>query len=765
MVGLALAAAAGASALHLGVPLPWTLLSLLFLLRPHPPSPRPALLLAFLAGGLLTHMDLRERARDCRYHLPEGQPLHLEGRLQGRVVGGRGEILPRGRGGTGGGECRQRLRFVIPEEAGRDRGPEDSPGKLLRPGRELILHGSWRRGRVDPGLPPLYAGYLRVDSVGPAAGRGTGGWPGAAFRLRGRVQERLGLLFPRQRALAEALVLARKEGLDRDVRDAFARAGTAHLLAISGFHVGVVAGLLLLLAGLPGLPHPLRFGAASLGVWAYVLGIGAPDAAVRAASILSVLALGRVLDRPVASMGALATAFLLFFVLDPGCLVRPGFQLSFAGALGLVLWARSTAGHLRRRAAFLPRALATGVAAGVSATLATLPLVAWHFGRVSLVGIPVTLLATPLVTLAIPGIFASLLLSLLHPALGGLVARGVELDLHLLGELVQWAADLPVAAAWVGRPAVVAGTVGCGMGLVLHRALPSSSGPSRRRVGALAVLGALLLAPVLSRVPAAGSMELIVFDVGQGDALAIRSPANRWLLVDAGPRTESFDAGARVVLPYLRRRGVSGLEALILTHPDMDHVGGSAAILQALPVETVADPGVAAGKEVFLRALEVAKAREVPWRILEAGDSLNLDGVAMRVVSPDTLLPDANASSLVLELRFGAFAALLTGDAPREREEVLLSRLLSPGIHVLKVGHHGSRTSTSPELLERIRPEVAIVSAGRRNRFGHPHPVVLELLREGGVKILRTDREGLVRIRARKDGTYGIRTSREGGPA
>jgi competence protein ComEC len=179
----------------------------------------------------------------------------------------------------------------------------------------------------------------------------------------------------------------------------------------------------------------------------------------------------------------------------------------------------------------------------------------------------------------------------------------------------------------------------------------------------------------------------------------------------------------------------------------------------------VADPGVAAGKEVFLRALEAARGREVPWRILEAGDSLNLDGVAMRVVSPDTLLPDANASSLVLELRFGAFAALLTGDAPREREEVLLSRLLSPRIHVLKVGHHGSRTSTSPELLERIRPEVAIVSAGRRNRFGHPHPVVLELLREGGVEILRTDREGLVRIRARKDGTYRIRTSREGGPA
>jgi competence protein ComEC len=261
-------------------------------------------------------------------------------------------------------------------------------------------------------------------------------------------------------------------------------------------------------------------------------------------------------------------------------------------------------------------------------------------------------------------------------------------------------------------------------------------------------------------------LELVVLDVGQGDALLVRSPANRWILVDAGPRTDRFDAGARTVLPYLRRRGARSLEAVVLTHPDMDHVGGASALLQEFPVETVLDPGEAVGKGVFLDALEAARERGVPWQVLEAGDSLNLDGVALRVLAPEpddsgvdeSRKTDSNEASLVLELRFGDFAALLAGDAPAVSELRFLPRILSRQVQVLKVGHHGSSTSTTRKLLARVRPETALISAGRRNRYGHPDRAVLDRLRAAGTRIHRTDLEGNLVVKARRDGRYEVST-------
>ena len=250
----------------------------------------------------------------------------------------------------------------------------------------------------------------------------------------------------------------------------------------------------------------------------------------------------------------------------------------------------------------------------------------------------------------------------------------------------------------------------------------------------------------------------MVLDVGQGDATLIRSPGGRWILVDTGPRTQSFDAGERRILPYLEQRGVESLEVLILTHPDMDHVGGAASLLARIPVGRVLGPGVPAGTGVFVDALESAQDAGVPWSSIQAGDSLNLDGMALRVLAPergreDRESGDPNALSVVLELRFGAFYALLTGDAPAASEREFLPRILSTRITALKVGHHGSATSTSPALVLKTRPELALVSVGRRNRFGHPAPDVVGRLRKVGARVIRTDLNGNLVLRVGEDGT------------
>jgi competence protein ComEC len=177
----------------------------------------------------------------------------------------------------------------------------------------------------------------------------------------------------------------------------------------------------------------------------------------------------------------------------------------------------------------------------------------------------------------------------------------------------------------------------------------------------------------------------------------------------------------------------------------------------------VVDPGTAVGKEVYLDVLEAAQERGIRWGVRGSGDSLNFDGIALRFLAPDSAgraqaVSDANAASLIVELRYGAFTALLTGDAPVEAEERALEGLLSRRIQVLKVGHHGSATSTSPALLERGRPEAAIISVGRRNRYGHPHPGILERLEAGMVQVFRTDEDGAVVLKARRDGSYRIRS-------
>ncbi|NIP57561.1 MAG: MBL fold metallo-hydrolase [Gemmatimonadetes bacterium] len=484
------------------------------------------------------------------------------------------------------------------------------------------------------------------------------------------------------------------------------------------------------------------------------------------------LAAGRVRGTPVLPLGGLASAFLLLLLVDPGALLRPGFQLSFAGVAGLILGARPLEGVLAGPdPGALRRSIASPVAAAIAATLATLPLVAWHFGRVPLVGIPATLLTTPLVALAIPGIVAALLLSTVAPGPAHFLAGGVELLLDAAVAATELAAGLPGAAPWVPRSWVPAGVLGVVAGAVMAARLDGVTGWRRRVLLLVGCLSALIAVPGAEAVARRGALEMAFLSVGQGDAVALRSPAGRWILVDAGPRSGSFDAGARRVVPWLRRRGVGRLEALILTHPDLDHLGGAPAVLSSLEVGGVLDPGVADPRVPFGEALEAARRREVGWWGADPGRTLFLDGVEVRVLHAGPPPPGAavdprgsesNAHSVVLLVSYGGFRALLTGDAPAAVEGWIV-RDLGGSVDLLKVGHHGSRTSTSLKLLEAARPELAVISVGWRNRFGHPHRVVLDRLRGIGARILRTDLHGTVIVRAARDGSWSVEAERDPG--
>jgi competence protein ComEC len=748
------------------------------------PFSLPGALLLALMGGLLSGAaTVRSQGEDCRLRL-EGR-LEVEGRFQTRVEPGRTAPF--------------RVEAGLPEcgvTVLRVRWPAGAP--VPPTGTRMEVAGRWEgRSFPEPGRA-LWAGRLLIEgssgeeaAADPFRSLAGGDLPGRVLRVRGMVQDRIHHLWEDRAPMVEALVLARREGLDPGLRDAFGLSGTAHLLAISGFHVGVVAGLLLGLLRLAGFrPRAAAVGAAG-GSWLYVLAIGAPDAALRAAVLLTLLAAARLRGRPPMSVGTLSTAFLLLLLWDPGGLASVGFQLSFAGTLGLVVLRRPLEDWvqgLRVRAGLRPlrrgpaastgdrwlRAGSEGFVAGVAATLPTLPLLAWHFDRVSLVGIPATLLVSPVVALAIPGIGASLGLSTLVQGLGGFLAGGVGLLLAGVEMGVRGAAGLPGASVWVSRPALLGGGATGVLALVLlHRTRAGRIRAGTRR-GMAVLLGAsaTVLLPLL---PGPRVLELHMIDVGQGDALAIRLPGGGWIGVDAGPSGPGWDAGARRVVPYLRRQGARRLEALVLTHAHLDHVGGAAAVLRQLPVRGVMDPSRVTASVAWLEALQEARARRVSWWPAEAGREVRRDGVTIRVLHPPLhpggrtgigVIPsedegpgtDPNQVSVVLLVTWEGASLLLTGDAYAPVEEAVLDHI--PPLTVLKAGHHGSRTSTGQRLLEATRPSLTQIPVGDGNRYGHPHPEVLSRLEASGSQVWRTDRDGDIRVRIRPGGRWEVRAGR-----
>jgi competence protein ComEC len=715
--------------------------------------PRPGagvwVLLTLPLGTLSADAALRSAEGDCRQELADGAAVAVTGWFEARP--GRGTAPFRVVGGMG---CQTVLRAVLA-----------SDDLDLRTGERVRARGEWRRSKragVDPGR----RGVLLLRSAERWDGASTG--PGASTRTRARIEEKVQRLFPSEWPLVDAIVLAGTASLDRELRDRFAAAGVVHLLAISGFHVGVVAGLVLALLALAGVPprsaHLIGAGAA----WVYVAFLGFPSAATRAGLLIAGLALVRLRGAPASGLGLLSTAFLGLLVADPLRLAQIGFQLSFAGALGLTLGAATLATYLARRR--LPRAAASTVAAGVAATLLTLPLVAVHFGRVSLIGIPMTVLLSPLFALAIPWTIVALALEPLWGGGAAFIARAAEGVLIAVRVVVDWAGPKPWAATEVGLPLLLALAGGAAAGWSLVRRRGAMRASVRVTVLALATAAALLVVPIGQRLTQAGRLEVIMLDVGQGDAILVRTPANRWVLIDAGPSGRGFDAGARTVIPFLKRRGVDRIAVLFLTHADLDHVGGAAAVLSTLAVGSVVDPGFPSATATYVEVLRTAARAAVPWTVARRGMTWTLDGVTLRALTPLPPAPESsmdpsatrvegtetNAASLVLMLEYGDFSLLLTGDAPQDVESRLLRDGALTDIDVLKVGHHGSGTSTSWDLLSRITPELALISVGRRNRYGHPHPSVLRRLQRAGVETERTDLSGGIRVRAGADGAWSV---------
>jgi competence protein ComEC len=393
----------------------------------------------------------------------------------------------------------------------------------------------------------------------------------------------------------------------------------------------------------------------------------------------------------------------------------------------------------------------------VGAFLVTAPIVAHHFEVIAPVSIIAGVPAIPLTSLALIGVASALIFDPLLPPVASLLASGTGAAIDLLDWIAKISAEMPYGSGPIARPPWWSWTVATSIGLGAAHAVRASGRRLRYIVGTGSTIATLVVWPILTP-DRRSEFEIHFLDVGQGDAIAIRTPEDRWVLVDTGPASSDFDAGARRVVPFLQDRGARRIEALVLTHPDLDHIGGAAAVLDALPVGFVFEPGLAVGKDSYVDLLGVVDSTDTEWRAARSGRTLRLDGATFDFLWPDPEFVDAggdaNQISAVLRVTYRAFTMLLTGDAGTEIEQRLVDRHdTSLRALMLKLGHHGSETSTGEEFLDIVQPEIVIVSAGRRNRYGHPAPAVMDRVTRRGIPVARTDLEGTISFSVSEDGS------------
>ncbi len=546
-----------------------------------------------------------------------------------------------------------------------------------------------------------------------------GGIQGFGDRLRDRVERAIGRgASGVRRGIVLGVVLGEDEGLPADVQRDFRASGLYHLLAVSGQNVAFLAAGVFCLGWLFRLSRIVRELSTLAVIAAYVLAVGWQPSVARAAVAGALVSLAWLASRPRDRWYFLAFGALVLLLWMPTSVLDPGFQLSFAAVAAIFV----AVPRLQSRLAGypVPPRLADGLAVAAACGLVTAPILLFHFGRAPLYTVPANLLAEPSMPLVLG---LGLLASVVDPISPSAAAS--------LGWLAGWAAawlEL-VARVFGGLPSAQIGThlalvlvAGTGAAwFVVPRARRNLATPTRRGPAVLAACGAVLLAavwivalrpaPVAWTAPAA--FRVTFLDVGQGDSTLLETPTVR-VLVDEGP-PEADVAG------QLARMGIRSLSAIVLTHPQRDHVGGAAAVLRSIHVGEVLDPGLAATGPESEEALAVARQRHVPVRVVREGTRFRAGRLRIRVLWPEdagTPSEDPNQNAVVLVASYRATDVYLSADA----ESDVTSRLPLPDVEIMKVAHHGSEDPGLADELGTLRPEVAVISCGRHNEYGHPTP-------------------------------------------
>ncbi len=636
------------------------------------------------------------------------------------------------------------------------------------------------------------AGRARLDVIGYRRRRPASSIAAIRSRLGGFIDAHLTGV---PRAEMRALIIGDRGGIDAALRRRFALTGLAHVLVISGLHLGFVAAAaffamrlaMLLAPGLTarGYANKAAAVAGALAAAAYAAVAMPHVSTARALIMVLAYALAIVADRARALLASLALAAIAICLAMPGSTADIGFQLSFVSVLAIVLGMRRFTPWWRRRffvrdavrpaPGRFPRAagaLAGYVAVSFWALLGVAPLTAYHFNQFSAVGVIANSIVVPI--MAIGGVIAGLMacaLGMAAPALGVPLLKLAGWSLAAGTSLAGWFARWPAAYFRTFTPSAL--EVGFTYGLLLlwltrpiergpFRAPvrePGASATRRRRICCLLLLSALAADAAWwahDRWFHRG-MRVTFLSVGEGDAAVVRFANGRVMLIDAGGAWPGgFDFGERVVARYLWSRKIMRVDYLVVSHPDLDHFGGMAFIARNFAPRELWAPNAIKPEPTYTALLSEIAAERVPVRFVDSSmPPLLVGGASVRCLSPapGEVARRDNNLSLVLRVGDGRRSVLFTGDIEAAGERAMLARADAQQLSatVLKAPHHGSRTSSSPALVAAVHPRIVVLSLGRRNIFGFPAPEVVDRYRASGARVFRTDLDGALSVDFARD--------------
>jgi competence protein ComEC len=604
------------------------------------------------------------------------------------------------------------------------------------------------------------------------------------YSLRERLSTSLARALPEpQGSLAQAILLGLRGNIPDSLNQAFSRTGTAHILAISGLNISIVIAMFLSLGILVfGRQRSIYIWLTLALTWLYTLLAGMNPPVIRAAIMGSLFLIAAYLGRQGSAIIALAFAAAVMVGIQPQLLWSVSFQLSFLAMAGLVLfypyfqtWGRKgvTAVFGDREALVATGSMITdGFAASLAAIVAVGPLIAYNFGVVSLVALPATFFSLPalpaiIVTAALVA-FAGLLASLVAQILGWLA----WLFLSYLVFLVQGFDALPFSSFQIatistwriwGYYAILAGVIAflnyrnqladfssrltSGIKRVAEGIPKPRLGFSTKWLILPLLVVAILVWSVALTTPD-DKLHVSFLDVGQGDAILIQTPNGQDILIDGGPDSQNISLELSEKLPFWDRT----IDLMVCTQPHADHVTGLVEVLQIYKVKQVLEPGVSYNSSIYQEWLRLIEDKGIEYNIARAGQEIDLgNGIKIEVLNPPEGLwegtsDDVDNNGVVLRMSWGKLSFLFTADIREDVEFELIGQRANLKSTVLKVAHHGSRTSTTLQFLAAVDPEVAVISVGEDNPFGHPSPEVLERLidRLGEDNVYRTDEDGTI---------------------
>lgn len=560
--------------------------------------------------------------------------------------------------------------------------------------------------------------------------------------------------------LLVGMLLGGKSFIPSPLKEIFAEAGIMHILAVSGLHVGIIAMALLALLSMLKLPKKFKLFILILILITYASITGFRPSVLRATIMFILLIGGKLINRSRNLNISLFFAAFLILLLNPLILYDAGFLLSFIVTFFIINLSPILQGLLSKIVVWIKNPLAVSTAAWVG----IFPLSAYFFSKVSIISIISNIFIIPLTGIAVILGFITFFIGLMSISLAGLFANLNYLVLNLITLIAKSFSALPFAFIYVAQPSVtVIILYYLTVFFIIEIFYKKTLSPKIKKKAILIVLSVTLLIIIVQVFYPADNLKVNFINVGEGDCILIEAPNKINILIDGGGTPQSdFDVGNKIVIPYLRRKGINEIDLLILTHPHLDHLEGLLPILKEFKVDMVLDSGLLCDSSEYKEFISLILEKGISYHKAKAGDNFifsnNLEIFLLNPLYDSDFYEesDFNNASIVVKLFYKNANFLFTGDIEEAAEKKLLVWQNILQSDILKVAHHGSSTSTNLEFLDKVNPNIAVITVGK-NHFGHPSQKIIERLEDKNIQIYQTDEDGTVIIRTNGQ-EYWIRT-------